>query len=869
MRNLKIRSAVVRDTLLSSARYEVQQNEASSTSSLSPCEIEAVCVSAENRIFGATHEGVYELSSEALKLVKWTKQRNEAKIISFDHLSDEYFLCAVLSSGVVLHVDYENGTVEQHVVVPTEVCSAKWAPDFHVLLLASSEMLHFVTRQFDIFNEQPLNSSGSGREELMTVGWGSKETQFQGSAGRKNLNKDDDQPTAVTDYDQRRVLLAWNGDANYVAVSYIDNETSFRRSCIFDREGELISHLQPVSNVEETLAYRPTGNLIATSRCDSDKREIIFYERNGQRRSKFECGPHQGTKIDWLGWNIDGNILCVQYKNLEGTAQEVNFWCISNYDWMLKYRIVVNSGILLACWHESNPNQFYYITQSGRATFIDFDFVYNFCDDIVLSISGCDVRVTDLKTAPIPPPMCHYKLNFPNAVCEVVQYDGIAAFLLSDRSLHAYELRERKFEKYVVYNTTDLPQDCICYNLCLNKFNQLSAIVACSRYNLYSFSIKNMDCKESHCLYSVEKPFFWHSYINGGFVLQGIDGECFSIIEDKDKKYCLEKRKLYGTEQILRHCRYLPTKDSIFGISKTNDLVVNGRSILKYVGTYAVDHNYLLAVTLGSHSNSSRLEIAKLKDILTTDKEISCKISRAVERGAMLVGHESDGARVWLQMPRGNLETIYLKELLLSKLKELINNMRFKDAAIIMKKHRIDMNLFYDHNPEFFIKHIGQFVENIGSAELLNLFVASLNNDNVTTGIYSENYCSNSHANHNKAKVKSGESKVQSICTAIREYILNLDDTHITGLFTTVISTYLKEQPPQISKALSALREQSLKLPGGGKLEKKWINYVSLLAPNENLFNVALSTYDLNLALAVAENSQMVRFYGVLFISIK
>lgn len=50
-------------------------------------------------------------------------------------------------------------------------------------------------------------------------------------------------------------------------------------------------------------------------------------------------------------------------------------------------------------------------------------------------------------------------------------------------------------------------------------------------------------------------------------------------------------------------------------------------------------------------------------------------------------------------------------------------------------------------------------------------------------------------------------------------------------------------------------------MPDGTKLEKKWIAYVSLLAPNENLFNVALSTYDLTLALAVAQNSQMVTFY--------
>uniref|UniRef100_A0A1I7VRA1 Elongator complex protein 1 n=1 Tax=Loa loa TaxID=7209 RepID=A0A1I7VRA1_LOALO len=855
MRNLKIRSAVVHDTLLSSGRNEIQQNEAFSVFP-SSCEIEAVCISIEDRIFCACCAGIYELSSEVFKLVKWTGLRNGAKIISFDHLSDEYLLCTVLSSGVVMIVDYENGTVERYEIVPTEVSSAKWAPDFHVLLLASSETLYFVTRQFEILNEQPLNSSRSGREELMTVGWGSKETQFQGIAGKKQPRKiDDEQPTTVSEFDQRRILLAWNGDANYVVVSYVDNETNVRRFCVFDHEGELISYLQQVSNVEETLAYRPTGNLIATSRCDGDKREIIFYERNGQKRSKFEY-RHQGTAIDWMGWNTDGNIFCVRSKDLTGIVQEVNFWCVSNYDWMLKYRILVSSGFLLTCWHESNPNQFCYITQNGRATFIDFDFIYNFCDDFVLSIAGCNVRVTDLKAAPIPPPMCHYELTFPNTVCEVAQYNGSAAFLLADHSLLAYKLRERKFEEYAAYDTTDLPKDCICYNICLNDSNRLSAIIASSRYSLYSLSLKNTNRKKSKCLYSTEKPFVWHSHFTDGFVLQGIDGQWFSIKEDQDQNYRPETGKLFGTGSALHYCRYSLNKDSIFGISKTNDLIMNGRSILKYVGSYTVDENYLLTVTFVSHSSSSKLQITELKDISTT-REISCKTSRAVERGAMLIGHEANGTRVWLQMPRGNLETIHLRELLLNKLKELLNDLHFKDAAIIMKKHRIDMNLFYDHNPEFFMKNIGQFVEDIGSAELLNLFVASLNNNNVTMGIYSENYSNSNHTRLDKGAVKSDETKVQNVCTAIREYILSLDDILITDFYTTVISTYLKEQPPQVSKALSALRKQSLKLPNGTELEKKWIAYVSLLAPNENLFNVALSTYDLSLALAVAENSQM------------
>uniref|UniRef100_A0A915Q691 Elongator complex protein 1 n=1 Tax=Setaria digitata TaxID=48799 RepID=A0A915Q691_9BILA len=851
MRNLQVRSVVIRDTWLSSAKHGVQ-NELLSD------EIEAVCLSVEDKIFCACLGGVYELSSEVPRLVEWRKERNGAKIVSFDHLSDEYLLCAVLSSGRVLVVDYENEIIEQYDVVQVEICSARWAPDYHVLLLASSRMLYFVSRQFDIMNEQPLNSRRAGREELTTIGWGSKETQFQGVSGRKQSRNDESeqQPTVVGDCDKGRILLAWNGDANYVVVSYVESETSLRHFCVFDHEGELISYLQQANNVEETVAYKPTGNLIATSRHKGDEREIIFYERNGQRRSKFQHGLHRGTIIDWMGWNNDGNIFCVQSTLSETATQEdyiytsVDFWCVSNYDWMLKYRILNDNGFLLTCWHESNPNLFCYVTRDGRIAFIDFDFIYNFCDEIILSTSGCNVRVTDLEAASIPPPMCHYELTFPHIVCEIAQFSGGAAFLLADRSLFAYKLRERKLEKYAEYDTIDLPKGCICYNLCLGDSDRLTAIVASSFYGLYSFSFKNENRGKSTCLYSSEVPFIWHNYINDGFVLQRIDGKWFSIKKYKDESsQCLEPQKFFEVESTLRCCRYLSKKDTIFGINKTNDLVMNGRSILKYVGSYTIDKNYLLAIT-SSRSVASQLQLIRIEDILD-GKKINWKISRAVERGAMLIGHEARGARVWLQMPRGNLETIYSRGLLLRNLKELLTGLHFKDAAVMMKKHRIDMNLFYDHDPEFFMEHIGRFVEDVGCAELLNLFVTSLNNDDTTLGIYSKNYDnSNNNKRLNKTVIKNEGTKVQNVCTAIREYILSRDDSIVTDLYTTVLSTYLREQPSQVSKALSALREQSLKLPHGSKFENKWITFVSLLAPQENLFNAALSTYDLDLALA-------------------
>ena len=52
------------------------------------------------------------------------------------------------------------------------------------------------------------------------------------------------------------------------------------------------------------------------------------------------------------------------------------------------------------------------------------------------------------------------------------------------------------------------------------------------------------------------------------------------------------------------------------------------------------------------------------------------------------------------QMPRGNLETISPRALVLSSVKKSLDQLDFRTAFLTMRKHRINLNLIYDHNPE-------------------------------------------------------------------------------------------------------------------------------------------------------------------------
>ena len=56
----------------------------------------------------------------------------------------------------------------------------------------------------------------------------------------------------------------------------------------------------------------------------------------------------------------------------------------------------------------------------------------------------------------------------------------------------------------------------------------------------------------------------------------------------------------------------------------------------------------------------------------------------------------------------------------------LRNRLDFKGAFILMRKHRINMNLIYDHNPDAFLDNVASFVEQVDNINHINLFLTDL-----------------------------------------------------------------------------------------------------------------------------------------------
>ncbi|ORY06286.1 IKI3-domain-containing protein [Basidiobolus meristosporus CBS 931.73] len=199
-----------------------------------------------------------------------------------------------------------------------------------------------------------------------------------------------------------------------------------------------------------------------------------------------------------------------------------------------------------------------------------------------------------------------------------------------------------------------------------------------------------------------------------------------------------------------------------------------------------------------------------------------------------------------LQMPRGNLETIYPRAMVLSAVRESLDRLDYRSAFIDCRKHRLDLNILYDHSPDAFMENVGSVVTQIKDVDYLNLFLSSLSNEDVTVTMYPLIFDKTSH----KKDQSKYTNKVNTICDAIRTQLNTLDTKKY---MQPIITTYVKKSPPELEEALSLLREIKKQDPSAAE---EALKYTIFLVDVNLLHDVALGMYDFELVLMVAQQSQ-------------
>ena len=99
---------------------------------------------------------------------------------------------------------------------------------------------------------------------------------------------------------------------------------------------------------------------------------------------------------------------------------------------------------------------------------------------------------------------------------------------------------------------------------------------------------------------------------------------------------------------------------------------------------------------------------------------------RSIERGAKIVTVMPTTYSVVLQMPRGNLETIYPRALVLAAIRRFVEAERYNEAFLACRNQRVDMNILHDYDPERFLANIEKIVKQINKVEHIDLLLSQL-----------------------------------------------------------------------------------------------------------------------------------------------
>lgn len=853
--------------------------------------------------------------SNALSVCEGFSLENDESntLIGMEYIGDgELFLASCFGE---LHIfDLYEKEVTKYLDLGIKIETFSWSPDHLVFVLLTGDSLILMTRTFYKITEKSLYPDEFGESKPINVGWGSKETQFHGSEGKDAAKVKKIEPKRALAYDDGHPRISWRSqeDKYYFVTSSLHPNKGFRQIRIWSKDGVLQSTSEVKDGLEEPVAWRPGGN-IACSQQDANKHKIIFFERNGLQHGEFTLPFRPNTyRVKDLLWNTDGSILLLAAEEIEKPSfYQIMLWTCGNYHWYLKQHFSLQNfdpkKSLLMKWSSLQPYALYILNQSTQDFFqVNWTFSISCAtskseDAIVASIDNDNLLVTPFLQMTVPPPMCAYSYTLPypiQCVCFSTESPKFCCYMGNFKLAF--------FQKAEIQEEYQLSDQCKMKLVAAGGNGFKAKVQPYSFLGIFNLNLKGIEAfgfSLSHWTWTNENRLFCVcSYQENGipyFALilfdissklipgQEICGSCISSLKYSVAGICTntsgsvvavqftngQVMKLNISEtsnmseeslvpwlcddgshlilpepcvtmSVMSICK----KDYFLGLSDSAILYCNKTAILPKCTSYYIHDEYLLATTK-DHILKFFLIDWDLSDLKKLHLDSNVQLQK-IENNAKIIIAPHNSTKVILQMPRGNLETVHPRPLVLSQACKHLDNLHFDKAFELSKVHRIDLNILYDHNPKVFLDNVNLVVDQLKSSTNLNLFLASLRNEDICETLYSLAY---------KGKIRPDKlnlehHKIDVICNSVREVIEAKNDNR---LFLTYIATYAKKTEPELEEALILLKGMKDSDPKGNQLLiDSALNFLLYLVDVNELIDVALGTYDLEITVMVAQKSQ-------------
>ncbi|KAK6535140.1 hypothetical protein TWF694_001618 [Orbilia ellipsospora] len=794
-------------------------------------------------------------------------------IVDTHYFQDDLSICLVLKGGDVIVVretpSNDQSKVEIVGSVEEGIGAASWSPDESLLAIATAaDTFVLMTRQFELVADSKLSDEDLGLSKHVNVGWGKKETQFKGK--RVAALRDPTMPEKVDDgklsvSDTGHARLSWRGDGKYVALSTI--QSGKRRVIrVFGRSGELDGASEPVDGMEGTLSWRPSGNLIASTRHLETEHEIIFFERNGLRHGGFplrlqsvETKRHQVYDISW---NIDSTILAVSLHD------RVQLWTTMNYHWYLKCEIhnekpdipfFVHQAPKVS-WHPENPLQLL-VKANGHITELEFSWVVHLGATLTPSdlgavavIDGANLKLTPFRYANVPPPMSLCSVALAANIIDVAfSPSGDEIVLLSEKQIDLIKWDIRGSGRKAtpqVHSAIIQLESTNHRQVCFFGTQKLIVLYGSSSLDIYSQSGSSWKFS-SH----LEATLSWSgvsniklSNDNSNILCQDLSGDTYIFNENLiafDCKHLLQPSivdDIYNADE---------DKRIIVGLSEHGRLFANDKTLLNGCTSFIVTGRHIIVTTIQNFLKFIPITPGVENLRVSPDDAGGSELCRIIERGGKLVTVIPSTFAVILQMPRGNLETIYPRALVLAGIRDAIDLKDYKTAFSFCRTHRVDLNLLYDHNPEQFLDSVDAFLEQVDSVQYVDLFLSQLKDEDVSKSMYELTLTDSMKTSDGEKLYSAAEipNKVNIICDAMLEGI----QRRRTPSTQNLVTCYVSKKPADLDRGLLMISQMKKNASEDTDLA---IEHICFLADVNQLYEHALGIYDLELALLIAQQSQ-------------
>jgi elongator complex protein 1 len=840
--------------------------------------------------------------------------------------------------------DFEYTVVEIVGSIDIGLLAASWSHDEETLAILTNEnKLLLLSRLFEPIVEKELDSKDIhiSDSKHVSVGWGKKETQFKGRGFKAlerekealkhaGLNVDNEtelrDPTVnelekgtLSPFDTHENSISWRGDCEYFVVSTVESvvvedtaEMYDRRVFrVFNREGVLDSVNEAVDGLEHCLAWKPQGALIASTQRHTDEDgddvlDVVFYERNGLRHGQFNSrlNPELET-IQNLLWSSDSEVLMFQLQD------RIQLWTCKNYHWYLKQEIHINPAdyannqILFSKFHPEKPLHLMVATsQTGIAVFdLAYKTVNGSCilgNDLgmTLVVDGNVAKITPLSIANVPPPISFREIEIEENISDlaVSLSNEKYAILTSNNVIYTSQLSiedMKKGQHPPVVGKIDITKHITETNpiACQVAFigNSLLAVaIDCSFLSrVLLFDVEDVaNPTVNDCVEISPKVVLMKSQANyEAIVAQTLDSRIIQINNQMDLTEIGKFPQLCRDFEVT--CTDVENNVyTSFGISSNGKLFANENEVASGVTSLKITEAHLLFTTAqsqlcfahltSSHGDYKYQVLHDLHNDTLADERI-----RMIERGSILINVMPSKYTVVLEAPRGNLESICPRIMVLSGVRKFIKQKQYKKAFLSCRTHRIDLDILHDYAPELFLENVEHFINEIEKVEYLDLFVSCLNEQDVAQTKYREtkdqvdeisndvanlsltnktqqNYNNNNNNNNNTAKriIKnsdnekfSPDSKVNKICNALLSVLQTAP--YFEKYLQTIITAFACQKPPNLTEALSLIGDFK-----DDEQREQAVTHLCFLQDVNKLFDNALGLYDVKLALLIAQHSQ-------------